>query len=120
MTKKMLFCLLAACLLIAMSALAACGGGEETTSSQPSPSTPQTTTSGAPETTTQDSAPTTEPVIADAVAGPISAENHVGYTDSSLCNLCHLGAASVLDNPEDHADYAPTSCLDSGCHELPE
>ena len=74
---------------------------------------PPTTTTGTPPTTT-----TEPPTTATGSPGPISYDNHAPYTDASMCNMCHTGAAPLLANPEDHADYANDSCLDTGCHEL--
>ncbi len=90
-----------------------------TTTSQPPTTTsqPPTTTTSQPPTTTTSEPPTT--TASSGSPGPISANNHVGQTNASLCNMCHTGAAPLLANPADHADYAADSCLDAGCHELP-
>ena len=78
---------------------------------QPSTTTtePPTTTTEPPSTTT----PTEGP-------GKISYDYHYIYTDASLCFICHTGDAALLAQPEDHAGRANDSCLDAGCHELPE
>lgn len=78
--------------------------------------TPPATTTATPTTTTEPPTTTTP----SGGAGPISYDNHYIYTDASSCFVCHMGAAPVLANPEDHADYAIDSCLDADCHELSE
>ena len=74
---------------------------------------PPVDTTEPPTDTTTPPVDTTEPA---GSPGPISADNHVGQADSSLCSMCH---PAMLPNPADHADYANDSCLDAGCHELP-
>ena len=128
MKKRYILSLLAAALLISVLMLAACGNSDPTTSEAPPTTTsqpptttsqPPTTTSEPPTTTSEPPVTTSEPPATSEPAGspgPISADNHVGQADSSLCSMCH---PAMLPNPADHADYANDSCLDAGCHELP-
>ena len=119
MKKRHILYLLTAALLIAASLLAACNGGGATDTTTPTATTPTATTPTATTPTATTPTATTPTATTPSGPGKISAENHATITDTSMCNICHAGAAPLYPNPEDHADYANDSCLDAGCHELP-
>ena len=75
----------------------------------------KTTTTPPPTGTTTAPPPTTK-----ATAATLSPDAHKMYKDASVCFACHTGLAPVVANPPDHEGYAPTSCLDAGCHVLPQ
>jgi cytochrome c5 len=99
-----------------------------TTTTTPTPTVTVTTATTAPPTATTTTAPptltttTTVPptTTTQAVPATLSPEYHKMYKDASVCFACHTGLQPVVPNPADHADYAPTSCLDPGCHVLPK
>lgn len=102
-----------------------CHSVETTTTTLPPTTTPPTTTTTTtPPTTTPSTTTTTittTPPTTTAVETPQPpAANHKPYKDTTVCFICHVGSAAVHPVPETHAGYANNSCLDEGCHVLPE
>ena len=89
-----------------------------TTTTTPPVST--TTTTEPSITTTTTTPPVSTTTTPPESPGQLSYDYHYVYQDASLCFICHVGPDVEWPQTPDHEGRANDSCLDDGCHELPE